>query len=110
MTAASAPITPSQVLPGLIAGASLRLPKARPAKYAAISAVQTRPIAARRRPGEACNQVIACQNGISTSQPTKPSRIGSRDRHWLYSHGGTIANQNTAARPYTSLPATVYTN
>ncbi len=35
-------MAPSMVLPGLTRGANLRLPKARPAKYAAISATQTR--------------------------------------------------------------------
>src|SRR5881628_1934348 len=34
--------TPAQLLPGLIAGASLRLPRARPPKYANTSALQTR--------------------------------------------------------------------
>ncbi len=33
--------TPSQLLPGLMVGASLRRPKARPPKYAAMSAIQT---------------------------------------------------------------------
>src|SRR5690606_10573296 len=41
-TAASTPATaPAMVLPGLTLGASLRLPKARPAKYAAMSATHT---------------------------------------------------------------------
>src|SRR5689334_17575708 len=41
--------TPSQLLPGLIAGASLRLPKARPPKYAKMSAAQTRTNAERMK-------------------------------------------------------------
>ena len=41
MTATTAPTTPAHVLPGLMCGASLRLPNARPAKYAAVSATQT---------------------------------------------------------------------
>jgi hypothetical protein len=42
-TPPAAPATPSQVLPGLIRGASLCRPSACPAKYAAASAIQTSP-------------------------------------------------------------------
>ena len=40
-TSSNPPMTPSQVLPGLIAGASLTRPKPLPAKYAPASAAQT---------------------------------------------------------------------
>ncbi|MNN52008.1 hypothetical protein D3C81_1666780 [compost metagenome] len=66
------PYTPSQLLPGLTCGASLRLPKARPEKYAPISAAHTSTITDRisQLPsGQCLSSTSPCQAGSSTSRP-----------------------------------------
>src|SRR5207237_2425248 len=69
-TPANAPITPSHVLPGLTAGASLCLPKRLPAKYAEMSATQITAATASRSHGlTSRNTTKANQVGHMTIQP-----------------------------------------
>ena len=77
-------------------GASLWRPKARPEKYAALSAIQTRPIAARRRAGlRACRSTKAAQAAmIKSPPPTTPSPRRSASRHIRQSHNGAPTTQN----------------
>src|SRR6202047_2374091 len=99
-TAISAPYTPSHVLPGLIAGASLRFPNRRPTKYAAESATHTIAINARSKAGErACSCTTATQVAISASQPTRVSTTFDSTRQPKYSHAGAITTQNRVAAP-----------
>ena len=72
-------------------GASLRLPNARPAKYAAVSAIQTIAIAASTSHGErACNSTSAIHAPTSTIQPD--------DRHRPARAAWATARSPTAAR------------
>ena len=68
-TASSPPTTPSQLLPGEIDGASLRRPKARPAKYAPMSATQTMAMAETMKATERWNRPA-----IAMKQPNRASR------------------------------------
>src|SRR6187401_3014037 len=99
-TAIHAPYTPSHDLPGLTAGASLRLPNVRPAKYAAVSAIHTIAIAASTSHGErACSCTMAIHAPASTTSPMTIMAslpcVGQR----LITHGGATKIQNSDARP-----------
>src|SRR5581483_2457671 len=98
MTASKAPMAPSQVLPGLILGASLCRPKARPKKYAAVSATQITPSASSKRPGSSCSQAAACQNGNNTTAPTHSNSGVLRTSQREYNQAGAIASQKAAHR------------
>ena len=97
-TPASAPYTPSHVFPGLIPGASFLLPKARPAKYAAMSATHTRAAIARRSQGLASRSTMNANHvGHTTSQPAAAQTHGE-GRAFFASHAGAAAIQNAAER------------
>ena len=99
----SAPITPSQVLPGLICGASLWRPKRRPAKYAAVSAIQTTSRTHQQQSrGDFCSGTTASHAGTRTIQPATPSSSGCVTRHLKYSQTGAAIAQNTSASRYSA--------
>src|SRR5688500_17650955 len=68
------PNTPSQVLPGLTAGASLCLPKRRPAKYAATSATQTTTASA------------SSSHGLMSRSTTNANHVGQTTIHPATAH------------------------
>src|SRR4029079_5502070 len=95
--------TPSHDLPGLIQGASLCLPNARPAKYAALSAIHTIAISASARPGlRACNCTTATHAEISTSHPTTATASGEPKAQCPRNQKGTTSTQNRTAGTHTA--------
>src|SRR5437667_537724 len=96
-------MTPSHVLPGLIQGASLCLPNARPEKYAAVSAIQTIAINASASPGErACNSTTATHAAIKTSQPTMATPSRDVGLQCPRSQNGATSSQNSVAGAQTA--------
>src|SRR6202000_2334754 len=84
-TMASPPSAPSQLLPERPRGANLRCPKARPAKYAPMSAAHTMstshntiggPCAAANPGPEICSLASATNAGASTANPQKSVSTG----------------------------------
>src|SRR6185503_409478 len=92
-----APYTPSQVLPGLTAGASLRRPKRLPAKYAAMSATQTRAARASSSHGLVSRSTTkASHAGHATIHPAT-AHIDDDGRRRLASQYGAPTTQKTVA-------------
>src|SRR5690606_10990103 len=98
---ARAPATPSCVLPGLMAGASLRRPKRRPVKKAAVSAVhmRTRRYSTALPPAPSCRATRAAQAGTRTTSPMADRSAGGPgrgSRACIMSQAGA-ASQHTVA-------------
>src|SRR4029079_18280711 len=90
-------MAPSPVLPGLFCVASLRCPKRRPEKYAAVSAVHTTSSTASNKNGDFCKKTAASHAGISTIQPAAPSDSAHFTRQPRCNHSGIRMVQNTSA-------------
>src|SRR5690554_2818485 len=104
-TPAIAPQAPSRVLPGLMAGASLTRPKARPVKYAALSATHTSAMtASSSQASTARSSTSASAVGTITSQPVSSPAAGATCQPRA-SHGGTTNPQNASPAPCTTTEA-----
>src|SRR5687768_3546883 len=91
------PTTPSQVLPGLIAGASLCLPKRLPAKYAAMSATHTINARASSVHGLMSRSTTSANHvGQITIQPAT-AQVEGDGRSLLRNQSGAATTQNTTA-------------
>ena len=89
------PTAPSQLLPGLIEGASLRRPHARPTKYAALSAIHTSTRTSNTSSGLSAS--MARPAGTSTAKPAAPIQVVSPGRTPRHIQSGATAIQNRAA-------------
>ena len=97
VTPIKAPATPSHVLPGLMLGASLCLPKFLPAKYAALSAIQMVANSIKTNFGSTIfAHIMANKSGNISSQPNKAFAIRPRSLNCLANQIGTISNQKQA--------------
>src|SRR5262245_5089128 len=88
-------MAPSQLLPGLMEGASLRFPQARPTKYAAVSAIHTRTSTSSTSSG--CSVIMASPAGTSTAKPAAASHSVSLGRTPRHIHSGATTIQKSAA-------------
>ena len=90
------PQAPSQVLPGLMEGASLRRPQPRPTKYAAVSATQTNTSTASTCSGGSAASASAA--GTRMMKPAASNAIRCSGLTPRASHiGATITQKSTAA-------------
>src|SRR5438552_1076899 len=85
------PTAPSQLLPGLIEGASLRRPHARPTKYAALSAIHTSTRTSNTSSGLSAS--MARPAGTSTAKPAAPLAAAVRSDGLVERRGVEVGPQ-----------------